>query len=76
MARKFKRVVVAMDCDTLFEAVYVDGEYHSCDQTIYAGELATIADGKPFLLAHRNVETLIGNEWPLKESELVDVVEG
>lgn len=71
----FRRIVVAMDRDTLFEAVYVDGEYHSCDQTIYAGVIATIADGNPFILVHRNVEPVGDNEWPKKESELIDVVE-
>lgn len=75
MAKQFKRVLVAMDSDTLCEAVYVDGVYHSCDQTIYAGVLVTIAEGQPFRLFYKECQPLSGDEWPLKESKLIEVVE-
>lgn len=71
-----KQITVVMDSDTLDEAVYINGAYHSCDPTIYAGVLAGIADGQPVYLEYMEVETRPhDSQWPQTLSELTELKE-
>lgn len=71
-----KQITVVMEQEHLNEAVYIDGAYHSCDTTIYAGVLAEIADGQPVYLEHMTVESRPhDSQWPKTLSELTEVKE-
>ena len=71
-----KRIVVATEQQGQTEALYVDGTLITCEQTIYATEIATAANGLPALILSRQVDLPEGEAFPCDEAELVDHVDG
>jgi sugar/nucleoside kinase (ribokinase family) len=70
-----KRIVVATEQQKQTEALYVDGTLVTCEQIIYAAEIATAADGEPALILNRQVDLPESQEFPKDEAELVDHVD-
>jgi hypothetical protein len=70
-----KRIVVATEQQEQTEALYVDGTLVTCEQTIYASEIADAAGGEPALIVARQVDLPHGQEFPKDEADLVDHVD-
>lgn len=70
--KAIKRIVVATEDQGNTKALYVDDCLITCDETIYASEIAHEADGEPALIIHRLVTLPDGEEFPKSESQLKD----
>jgi len=57
-----KTITVVQDPD-YHEAIYIDGEYYFDENTIFACEIAKIADGKPFKLEFHHCHEF-PDAWP------------
>lgn len=67
-----KRIVVATEQQEQTEALYVDGTLVTCEQTIYASEIAHAADGQPSLILNRQVDLGEDGQFPISEDDLVE----
>lgn len=65
-----RQITIATEQTEQTEALYVDGVLVSCEQTIYASEIAEAASGEACKIKHRTV--LIEGPFPNDESALVD----
>jgi len=73
--KQMKRIVVATEQQEQTEALYVDGTLITCEQKIYASEIAAAANGLPASIVARQVDLPDGECFPCDEAELVDHVE-
>lgn len=64
-----RTLTIVQDDAVYCEAAYLDGVLVADEDTLYASELARIADGKPVLLVFRSVPA-DPDEWPEKLSDL------
>ena len=71
-----RRIVVATEQQEQTEALYVDGTLMTCEQTIYASEIASASDGEPVLIVSRQVDLGSDGLFPNSEDALVDHVDG
>ncbi len=58
------KIVVVTDDESLFQAMYVDGEFKQSDDTIYASDIEDAAAGRPIMLSTMSVELPESGDFP------------
>lgn len=76
MSKKPKKTKLSVytDGDGL-QAIYVNGELHYCDDSIYGTDVVTAADGRLVRMRSKLFDASL-DEWPESESELKKMIKG